>query len=650
MYYNNENVTWFNQTLFSIQDEVYKSDGHLRLSISNNTKDFFSFSTLFLNLSISNNHSKSILINIQNATDLTNSIRSVINSGISKIYDSNLDSNHQFQIFKKYNKNVELIFEFVLDKYSNEKLVRITIRSNESDFTKVLINFNVFIVLSFRIKWFVENYENATLSFNNLFLQRNILDSNKQILNAIKSLPSSIGNIKDIDENNNNLSEEIEQETFPENNSQINEFDDFISENIDNIKIPEIESSEKPKESIQKFDDSVILKQFKNLNSFEKMLINSESTNNPFSFILDKFKATNTSADFSFDLKEEDYKSLIYISKLFCSSTIKNVIEYNGSIPSTIRILKYNIQKDINKDSVSFALDLLSILSYLHIMKKNLETKIDDPTTNKSLVYLIFRSYLDPLIFSILEKVDKNTIKSSVISRFKYFKSINFFNNHDLLLESYSCNLVKENNVSAFIDNILQVFGNAPFINDLHDQMYNSGHIKLPSKHDLTEEQITKEVIPLEIYANINKDITKFSSFDNLSEDVKNIFKKYKKSKTTKNNSSESGQNNLFRLIKQYRNQIPETIRENFLSYVEKFKGDFDPLLCTYSLETLGDDIIKILYLWKPSEDEKLEKNFKYFFEKFENEIMTKDLILAKFNSTEISDNSNEAGWNMAFE
>lgn len=641
-----ENVTWYNQLLFSIQDDKYGTDGHLRVSISNNTKDFFNFSNLFFSIAITtNNHNKSVLLNIQNAFDLLNSIRPIIQQkDLNKIYDSNLDSNSQYQIYKRYNKNSELIFEFVLNKHTNEKLVRISIRSNESDFTKILIEYNNFIVFAFRLKWFVDNYENTMLTFNSLFLQRFLLDTNEKIITAIKNLPSMVGSVKveNFDISNKELDLNIENET-------INEFESFLENNSSKIKIPELNVLETKNEIIQTFDRSIILKSHKNISSIEKMLISSESAKNPLQSILNTFKSINPDIDFLPGIDEGSLKSIMYLSKLTCSMIIKNVIENASSVPSSIRILKYKIDKEISKDNIDFAIELLAILGYLQIARKRLESKTDDPTTNKSFIYLIFRSYLDPFIFSILEKVDKETIKTSVISRFKYFEKNLFFNEYNQLITTYNQNIVTEKDIDGFVTSILGTIGNGFFIDKIHDQFYKSSNCRLPFNNIFTEEQITNEIIPLEIYEKTNKSIENYKSFDELNDSVKELFLKMKKEQPNKKKTEIVNHSNLFRLISQYRNQVPENTRTEFLSYIEKLDSDCDLKNFPYPLETFGDDIVKILYLWKPSEDEKLKTNYKYFFEKFENEILTKELILVKSNMIQESKNeTNDCDWDSA--
>ena len=63
-----------------------------------------------------------------------------------------------------------------------------------------------------------------------------------------------------------------------------------------------------------------------------------------------------------------------------------------------------------------------------------------------------------------------------------------------------------------------------------------------------------------------------------------------------------------------------------------------------------GSNIIKGLYIWKPSDDPKLVKNYKYYFNQFEECMLEKDHILAVSLEAEKSSEWSGAFDDMSFE
>lgn len=656
----NEEMNWFSQTLMTYKDNQFATDGYMKIAISTGTKDFLNFNPIKFGIVISNQINKICNLNIQQSTDLLSSIRIVLQNP-SRVYNEG-----NYQILKRWN-NLELNFEFVLDQNSNEQVVRITLRSNESDFTKIIITFNLFKVFSFRLKYFVENYDKFCISIPNTFLQKEILNTNKQILSSLNILPSKL-----VDFSNtspvltSNPQEEIDnkiKENVEVSETTIEDLDKFIGgSEMTNIKdIPELENKSPKKENIQEYNSKLFNCLENNLENLEKLLTISESNPDPMIFIINKLvkdKMMLKGIDDNFEImpgiSENDLKSLLYISKLNCNITLRGNIEREIPIPSSIVLLKYKINPNIkvHNENIELAFDLLMVNGYFRSLRRRLETKVDDLMVNKASVYLILRNYMDMLSFSFLEDLsNKDIIKTNVVSRFKYYDRIGAFNSYKKLLETYNCPDITDIDISNFVNEVIEkIIGKSPFIDELHKKLYDQGSVRLEYENTLSKEQIINEVIPLEIAEKLG---TNHISMDNISENVKELFSKKVKENKKETKKPKNENSNLYRLINQYRNEIPEKIRNEFLEMIQKLENKpIELSKIKYSLETLGENIIKILYIWKPEDDSKITTNFKYFFEKFENEIMTKDLILTKSKGTkesnETTEQNNDNDWNFA--
>ena len=81
----------------------------------------------------------------------------------------------------------------------------------------------------------------------------------------------------------------------------------------------------------------------------------------------------------------------------------------------------------------------------------------------------------------------------------------------------------------------------------------------------------------------------------------------------------------------------------NYIQELGNNKVNFKKL--GFSIDECGDNIVKALYLWDPESDERVTKNYKYYFGKVENEIMERDLILTQIKMREESETSDDTGW-----
>ena len=624
-----DETQWFSQTLMTFKDSQYATDGYLRLSLSTNTKDFLSFSPTNLGLSISNGMTKVCNMNIQSATDLLLSLRNVV-SNPDTVYQSEGQ-----QILKRFNKNQDLVFEFVLEVNNNDRVVRITIRNSETDFAKIVIPYLTFFVLATRLKEYVNQYEHICISLPTNFLLKELLISNRNISPAIKSLPTKFVENEFVDHDVKVNNEEVEK-----TQSTINDLDKFIGgSEMYNIDLPALESK-KIIEEVSKIQGHVIQSRFiekvlkNDLHNLIDLLNVAETNAAPITFLEERFSrelGSNDSYKVLNGINTNSYKSLLYISKVFSNTTLMNYTENGVPIPSSIPVFKFKTT-EITDDNIDFAYDLLMIGSYLRSFRRKAEDKVSDGYRNGSINYLLFRSYTDSMCFSFLEGKEIPVILSAVTSRFTQYDNAGFFDKFKSILEEFNCIQTTVDDISFTAEDLCKkIINNSPFIEDLHIKLNSNKSFILPSNNTYTIEQIINEVIPLEVHSKLGKDINT-RDLSSISSDVLLLFDTKKKNSkpVEKQKEEKESETNLQRFIRQYRNEIPDKYKDDFNSEITRLgnteKYNFES--GKFPLEEFGDNIVKGLYIWDPENDSKVVKNYKYFYEKYENEIMTKDNIL----------------------
>ena len=221
------------------------------------------------------------------------------------------------------------------------------------------------------------------------------------------------------------------------------------------------------------------------------------------------------------------------------------------------------------------------------------------------------------------------------------------------ILEEHNCIQNTSDDISFNAEDLCKkVINNSPFIEDVHNKLHSNNSLILSSNNNFTIEQIINEVIPLEVYKNLGKDINT-KDLSSISPDVLLLFDGNKKNTKPKTQKVEKeSETNLQRFIRSVRNEIPDNYKDDFNNEIVRLgnteKYDFKDV--RFPLEEFGDDIIKALYIWDPKNDPKIAKNYKYFFEKYENEIMTKDNILSINKGVESSPSEKEDDWSTPFD
>jgi len=620
--YNQDTTYWYSQLLLNYIDKDYQTDGQLRLSVSTNTKDYVSFNPVSLSISITDtvqNRSKSTVLNIQNATDLFYSVKDFTTATIP------------FQVLKKYNKGQDLVFDFIKDIRTSESIVRLSIRNNDSDFTKVIVSYFMFGVFVQRLKDFIEKYTLNCINLPNTFLL-------SEIFNFIKT---SVFSFK---EKSFIQSQAVQQEPqtpdVAQTASTIEDLDKFIGgSEMTKVNVPELKefSMDKPVEerSIMKVDSVFVNKfLFNDLSTLESELEACKIQKNGIEYFLSRIQPL---FDFKLlDIGEKEYKSLIYTVQVLSQSIIRSYIERGISFPPSIPIIKCHLLNPPSQKYLELACDLLVFNAYIRSYRKRLESSITDAMMNGSMFYLLFRCFTDVFCFSVLDKQDPNVLSSLILKNFRYYKSIDVFKKYDLKLEEYGAQPITETEIVGFIEEIgSKVLNKSPYLLQLHDALYTNESLKLDINIDFSLEQIINEVVPLEVAFKLGYDITTLDFYKICSDKIVQVFITKTKQKEAK---KEEPTNNLFRLAKQYHHEVPEKYKQLFFELISKLETPFDFNDTRFPLEEFGENIVKVLYCWNPESDPKVKTNYKHYFEIFENEIMTKDLILSKKKIVKIED------------
>jgi hypothetical protein len=613
MYNDQEETYWFNHVLLAHFDKQFQTNSYLRLSISISTNNFLVFGQPFLNIQISNSVDdarRSYSLSIQNCTDLVKAFKQIIDNSEQSFLD-------RAQIIRKYNLDKSIIFTFFNKDDTNEKLVKFQIFHNESNFGAIIIEYSLFQLLAIQIRSFVTDYIKIGGDIRRDFISSRLLQINDKLLKDIRNLPNQLLELPVV--NTQPVTDSSKIPTTIEN-----QLDDYIGgKDMSNIKDITLDTNdvdkpiqEKLQEVESKFVDIVLKRDVKNLENFLNSISNTSI--NPLESIINEFQSLDSDMVLLPGISDKDMKSLVYLSKLFYATHYQNYLENNVSIPLTTSILKYDTNDiEVKPENMELAYDLLTIMGYLKCFRNKIETKESDVYINKSLIYLSFRCFIDVFIFSFLTKklVRTDVLLSKINSRFKYFNSIGVFDSFKKELENNSFPEVSETEISIFVQQVIEgPIESSPSVDIFHKNSVKQ--LTVPPDNDFTIEQIINDIIPKEVNEKLGNAVS--------SVETKNE-KSVPKQTTSKSKS------NLLKYI--------SSIDSRDEIYIDICKDDknFDFNNLTTPLEEIDENVIKALYLWNPENDIKVKQNYNYFVSKISDELMTKDLIIAKLRTGESS-------------
>ena len=530
-------LTWFNQKYFYHKDTEFSANGEcLEISISSNTTDFQTYSIPTLNLNIFNDKIRyNVNLKYQDVLDLLFSIKGITTSNIDDIY-----KNDGSEIKKIINgKNFKLGFK--ISQNTGKKAVLLLIANSATDFGIIVISYNLFLTIVELFKSFKRNYIKLPFEISNRTSLNYILDELKEIKEFNKSLPSSIVDLTSSKECKCSEESEI---MFPklsdisnnsdddppwdvDNNPQKN-FEDFITNNIDDIKIPEFDKLSGKVEEEQKsfFIEDILKNDIKNLDSFLKSLTIHSNPIEKFREIIGGYMNSTLPS-----ITDKELKSACYYSKRFFMYNIQNYLRNHIPISTSIPIIKYK-PNEFNDENIDLAYDLLTLSMYIRLVKDKLITKIDDAAINNSLLYTSLRVYTDIFTFSFLDDINSDIIIKCVMKRFQNYSNKGVFNSLNELLKQYGFSEIIEIEMNNFTTQIVKKVIGSKILNisDLHQQDYNENKIKLPYSNELSIDLIVHEFIKAEVESELkifytskySDEVLKILSIDDNTENESN--------------------------------------------------------------------------------------------------------------------------------
>jgi len=612
----NEETTWFNQTLLTYKDKSEGTDAYLRISISSNTTDFISFSPPNFSFQISDNLNKSSHINYSNSRDLINSFKEIVKTEPVTLFNNT----SLFQIQKRYQKNQNLIFEFKTN-VNGEYVLVIIIKNNETDFSKIIIPAGLIKDIIQLLSDFNKNYIQLadSLALRSISFQLTKLDD---ITREIKGLQSRIEGVVISDRGDTSFEPSpLNNDVLKEAEATMDDLDEFLGENMQNIKVNEIDNSNTvvEKTNIQEISSSFVEKILKNdLSLLEPIIMNKSHVGEFVNFLEKQLPEVFNVIP---DVTEDHMKSLIYISNLFINFKEKIYIEQGVPIPISAPILKYKV-KEHAPENLNLAFDLFLIQAYIKTFRMKIENKESDPYTNKSLYHLKLRCITDPLIYSFIDTMSAIELTSIISARYVYYNSIGFFNHYTKILETDNnyTNITLED-IKSFILNVCEKGFNTPYIEELHSGQIESNSLRLTTKNNFNIEQIINEIIPLEIEEKLKHEL----NFEEVSDEVKTLFKQKIKGPTVKK------ENNL-NPIQVYTEYFTKEFKDQtkIVEYLSDY-GDkkIDLTIFPFPLNELDEMLVKGLFLWDP---EKM-KTKKSILDTVGEDPLTKDLIISRSKS-----------------
>ena len=639
--YQQGETNWFGQTIQTYKDKIYGTQGYLRISLTTNSDDNKQFNPPRLNINVSNNHSKNMSLSGENALELAMALAQAIKSF----------KGEKVEIVKKFKANLQLVIE--LFQHEGADLAKFTLLTNSTDFTVIIVPlFPTFMFFGRTIKDFSNNYFNIC---ENIFyksidsIQKEVI---LQLPNLIKGMSRQVEMPTDLELPD--LSKDVVEKT----EVSINELDTFIGgSDMSKVNVPEIDSGKiEEKENKVTFTDvesKFVTNILKNdLSTLENTISGLSVSHNP----VEGFRKRLVE-DGGYDEKfqplsgitEDDLKSLSYMSRFTFLIFQKNYIESGALIPQGFSPLSFKA-KDYTNDNIELAYDLLLFNGYFRVLRTKLESKIPNALENKSIVHLAYRCFLDPFIFSFINKIERDQLVSVILNRFRCYDTKGVFDKYKTSCTTFGVGVVSENEIRAFIVNLAEMIlgnGGMPTVDELHRGAYESGSLRLPVQNDFNLEQITNEIIPLEVSVKLNKNqltdelIEKIKFKETISDEIIEFFKKKHKPVKTKKKNEISNLERFIKTNERFREEVPNSVRDEFNEYIAKLGNkDFEFKNIDFPYEQFGDELIKILYLWKPEQDDKLIKNVKYLRDIWTESPHTRASIFAKESSekTEVSE------------
>ena len=628
--FSNEETIWTNQILFQHRDVDFNTNSSIDASISISTQDLKTFSNPFINLSITGLNDKkrrSCSLNLELASSVLTAFNK-LDEQVEKYFDKG-----DFEIVKKVS-NKELQIAFKRSKVDpKQKCVLISIVLNQSDFGRIILDFEAAKLL---FKSFESLYDKSiAVELSNRCLLGALFDKLEEVDRSIKSLPSLIGVI-------NNIPKQVEQEAITAPGYE--ELDKYIGgSDMSNIKIPELDGVIKA-EGSQTIHSELINNVLKgDVTNIESLIHSSYVMDKPILTIIDSINHGPINVEDGFDflpgISDIELKSALYVSKILFSFSFQNYTLNGTSLPLGTPLIMFRPDSSRVKElNMEIALDLLLIVSYVRALKERLAEKVEDANLNKTVIYYALRCFTDILIFSFFDANSKDTVKSMIERNFKFHKNSGFFKKYDDLLQRHNCSQITQEDILKFVEGVFSRLVQKMYICELQDFMCSKGELVLASNNSLNLEQITKEVVKLEVAEKLGADFTKeeelgkYVDVSTVPKDILNLFSNPKGRKLI----DRKRETPIFKYVKKYEEEVPESIRADFMKYISEISSsasNYDFKRSAFPIDQLGEHVVKGLYEYNESSK---KESYTDFYMRAEECMLSKDLIITKEKSESV--------------
>lgn len=685
---------WVNQSIYKIKDNECGTNSTLELAVTTKTSDNINFGapeiTFRLSSKISNT-SHVCSLDYQNLSSLLFAIND-IQKNPDLAYDQGA------KIVRRIGASKDLVVMCALTEQG--RYILIGIKNNESDSGKIIIKYETFVIISDLLINIKNNYINLAMELPKRLPDSNVLDKLAAIERAIRVLPTSISipsgpTVSDVfeikKENGSSIvhlkedyPEELATEKFgticsicgepqfdtpsgptcknghggadgiEEDNSSSNEFEKFVDDNIDKVTIPELDhindesihgtktSGDPPQ---QEYNSPFIYRVLNGSIRNYEALINTiyHDPNSPTQALIELIREKMGIDNFLPGISKKESKSLNYVSKTFFKAILGSYVEFGNPIPSSSPILLKYKPKNPTVENIELAYDLLLINTYIKAIRTTMEGKITDSMSNYATLHIASRCFTDVLVFSFIMDMNPDVIKNCVMSRYKAYKEKGFFSHMEEYLHINKFDQISDSQVLEILDLALRGAASVGTIIEMHDMAHKSGKLKIPSENNFTPEQMSNDIVKLEVARLLGKSLDGVINDEELAQ----IFSTTKPKLKTPNLKSPSYKSNIHRFVNEvdFIGQIPERHKESFGSHIEEISEaskDFDFDLIPP--EELGDDVVKAIYVWNTCDKKERYTKFRTRIE----ECMSKDLIIAQVKGTkDIKDEtgSDDAPW-----
>jgi len=630
---NNDDKKWLNRELFWYKDNKYNTDCTIRISVSSSTEDDKNFSAPNLSLVLIDN------------VKISRFMRLCFNDIICVCEKLNTIFRNEVQAFQtgsiinlqKYDHWFGIKFQL---GSNGEEIVVIAIVYNDTDKAQIAVSKDTFFSILTLFKYFKDNFWKIGTDLQNSYILSESLNYTKGIEKQLKLLPSLINSVNpSVQISNISIPNEPDEEVSEDTNILLNDFEKFTTESdpiipeLNQLSDQHIENKETEQEPIQEFNSPLLDTALAcNIVNFENMMntitVGQEWGTELFINAIKIPVAYKDDFKYLPGLTETDKKSFSYICKTRYMNALRNYIDNSIPVPPSFNILKYK-PSEIKPENIELSYDLLMILSYIQSMRSILETRVSEAKEgNKALLCAATRCYIDPLIFSFIENQEPSVIKSCVLSRFRHYHSKGFFSAFEKHNEFNQVRKVNITDVASFLEKLTGILKSYPYIETVHSNMFKNGGVVLPYQNNFTIEQITNEIVPLQVTILLGGEINP------KDEKIKKLFDKNEKKdkskpitiKQTKEPSKYVSLIDRFINDVDFIKQIPESFKNEFLDHIKTVEGEYD--YTKFSIEELGDDIVKALYTWNELENKKV--SYSQFRSLIEECIMKKEDIIAK--------------------